>query len=309
MAISFLQVCDGSEPCAWRSEPNDLAAYLMTCADGTSCSFFLAGLGCCDCHGGPSQCPSTDPNMCAGEQCGADVQFCCVHSPCTYPRACNATFVPPPPSSCANPPPPPAGSLPLPPPPFAAPTVAANRSVNVSDEARLQAAISDPSVARVVLAPEGSPYILQHELVVTRDLVLEAARGASGYVVLNASASAERPGRVLSVAEGVSVELRGLRLTGGWLPKGSSNGGAVLNHGTLHVVGCSIDGNTAYVAAGILNYARLEVSESSLQSNVATVFAGAVFGFPGSTMSVARSTISYYMPQSRGALHRWADST
>ena len=202
--------------CPWLNGPNEEDGYKMTCADGKVCSIVFDGDDCCDCHGGIVQCPRSNPNMCAGAaDCPDGLQFCCLYEPCGVARTCSATFYAPPMDACARSPP----SLPPtsvhPPPPYTRPSASGSRSVHVSDEVQLRAAVHDPSVGRVVLAFNGSSYMLQGELQLTHDIVLEGASELSAPVVLNASNNAEHPGRVLSVAQGVVVSLRYLQLTGG----------------------------------------------------------------------------------------------
>ena len=86
--------------------------------------------------------------------------------------------------------------------------------------------MGNPAVHRIVLMSSGSPYVLGSELVLSHDVSLEAE--GSEQLTINASASPQRPGRVLSVAMGAVVELSRLRLTGGWVGESSS---AASSHG------------------------------------------------------------------------------
>jgi hypothetical protein len=134
----------------------------------------------------------------------------------------------------------------------------------------LRAALEATAVEHVVLAASGSPYVLEVELALARNVTLEAESDSS--VVLDASASATRLCRVLSVGLGASVELRGLWLTGGWTAKGGGfDGGAIGNYGRLVMRRCEVFGNAAYIGGGVFNRGELEVFDSSLRDNVATV--------------------------------------
>ena len=129
-----------------------------------------------------------------------------------------------------------------------------------------------------MLAVHGSPYQLDAELALVRNVTLEAEGNSS--VVLDAQASATRRCRVLSVGLGASVEIIGLRLTGGWTAKGGGfDGGAIGNYGRLVVRRCEVLGNTAYIGGGIFNHGELEVFDSSLHDNVAT-YIGAFYSYP-----------------------------
>ena len=76
----------------------------------------------------------------------------------------------------------------------------------------LEDAIADATVHLAELSPVGSPYILDSELTLDRNVSLRA----EGVATLNAAASAVDQRRVLSVSAGAHVELHGLTLRGAW---------------------------------------------------------------------------------------------
>lgn len=107
--------------------------------------------------------------------------------------------------------------------------------------AELQDAITVASVNFIELSLVGSPYVLESELTLDRNVSVSAEAG----VTVDAAASEADPRRVLSVSAGAHAELHGLTLRGGWTGQGSSGGGAIGNHGTLLVSGCVVSGNFA----------------------------------------------------------------
>ena len=143
----------------------------------------------------------------------------------------------------------------------------------------------DTAVDQVVLAGRGSPYLLEAELVLARNLTLEGEANAT--VEVDAQSSASQPRRVVSVVSGAWVELRSLHLTGGWTGKGSGiAGSAIGNDGNLLMVSCSVFGNVAYYGGGIFNRGELELHGCSLYDNAAANSGGALYSYPGTWLSI-----------------------
>ena len=85
----------------------------------------------------------------------------------------------------------------------------------VSTSADLTSALANTAVGHIVLA--SGTYNLISELSITRSVILEAAAGAT--VTLDAQASSSNERRVLNINPGSSgvVQLKGLRITGGYI--------------------------------------------------------------------------------------------
>jgi len=97
--------------------------------------------------------------------------------------------------------------------------------------------------------------------------------------------------RVFSIAEGITVTLIGLTITGGYV---DDNGGGIFNQGTLTVIDCTITNNFAESGGGIYNHntGYLIVSDgSTISKNTAKNWGGGVYNNFG-TLTVIDSTIS-----------------
>jgi hypothetical protein len=105
--------------------------------------------------------------------------------------------------------------------------------------------------------------------------------------------------RVFTVQEGVTAELIGLSLTGGWSGY-RGLGGAILNWGgSLTLTNCTVFGNHAGLGGGIANYgivggdagfAELTVTNSTVSNNTGYNAAG-ILNY-GGTLSLTNSTVS-----------------
>ena len=163
-----------------------------------------------------------------------------------------------------------------------------------SGEGSLRGALADaaalPGASTLTLPGSFAvPITLSSELVITD----------TGGVTLDATASPAAvtidggPGtnRILDVRPGASVTLRGLRFTGG---KGggavlNTNGGALNNQGTLTVMRCAFESNSAAAGGAINSQGALEVSQYSFVSNSAS-FGGAIHSGGSGLLTVADST-------------------
>ena len=137
----------------------------------------------------------------------------------------------------------------------------------VGGVAELREALGDSNVAVIYLAFAYSPYNLEAEIKLERNVTLIGegitgegwlpSEGGQPMVKLDALASRLSPRRVLNVAADATVTLQGLTLTGAWMPQGSDpGGGAVSNAGTLSMLGCRLEHNSAYSGAAICSACR-----------------------------------------------------
>ena len=170
---------------------------------------------------------STLPADCSGgqQQCAADGRwYCCGTSACRLVRtcasnagllhcACPMDLVPPSPPSLQaevpGGPPPPSPPSPPPLPPFPP----GSTIVRTVEEllTQIESAPDDPKT-EIILMPEGSPYLLVKELILSKSVHLRGALSSSD-VVLKQTHNASR---VLQVGQGVQVTLEALSVTGGY---------------------------------------------------------------------------------------------
>jgi predicted outer membrane repeat protein len=133
----------------------------------------------------------------------------------------------------------------------------------------LQALVGEASDCRVITLSAREYDLSAGELEISRSVTL-LGNGA----VLDAKAVPGDNRRVLSVLEGIEVEMHGLHITGGY---NSYDGGGILTSGTLTMTQCNITDNTAighngggiFVASG-----RLILNECSLENNHAHYYSG-----------------------------------
>ena len=155
----------------------------------------------------------------------------------------------------------------------------------VASVVELHAALGEADVDRVVLAAHGSPYVLDRELALTRNVTLVAEVNAT--VVLDAGADDSWHRRVLSVSADACVELFGLQLTGGLTVVGGGvAGGAIGNAGKLAMHGCEVYANCAHFGGGIFNQGELELFSCVLRDNTADDSGGAIYSYPGTWLSM-----------------------
>ena len=175
----------------------------------------------------------------------------------------------------------------------------------VASVSALRDAISDAQVEHIVVARSGSPYMLDAQLEIARDVSIaaEGAESALGAlppvwpVVLNASATVLRASRrrVLRIGHGATVSLTGLDLTGGYTfgcdtashPSRrcffaeTQSGGAVLNYGTTTMSRCRLYGNAALWVDGgggaVANFGSLVMDSCEVHDNSAAPQGGGVY--------------------------------
>lgn len=114
----------------------------------------------------------------------------------------------------------------------------------------------------------------------------------TGNTILDANGS----GRVLEVAQDITVALHGLRITAGSI---SGHGGGALNAGRLTLTNCTVAENAATSGAwggGIYNEATgtLTLAETTVADNTAGAFGGGILNIGGAsgTVEISNSTIS-----------------
>ncbi|MBL9115081.1 MAG: hypothetical protein JNJ83_08735 [Verrucomicrobiaceae bacterium] len=133
----------------------------------------------------------------------------------------------------------------------------------------------------------GGILTLSSEIVLASSVTIDASSLAGGMTISGNNAT-----RHFTVNSGQTVTLKNLILTGGSTPS-ASNGGAILNNGTLTVQGCTLHGNTATAGgAAIFNSATLTVSTSTLSNNTATGNGGAIQTAVGTTTTLAQCTLT-----------------
>src|SRR5208337_2094148 len=94
---------------------------------------------------------------------------------------------------------------------------------------------------------------------------------------------------IFVVDSGVSVNLSGMTITGGYVS--NSGGGGIFNAGTLTVNNSTFTDNYAYDGGGISNYGTLTVNNSTFTDNSSHGGGGGIFNDPG-TLTVNNSTFT-----------------
>jgi len=143
----------------------------------------------------------------------------------------------------------------------------------VSSTNDLIAAVADPSIGHIVLAP--TMYYLTSTLSISRSITLEAAN--TGTVVLDGQGSTQ----VLGISSG-TVELIGLDITGGYAF--ADGGGAAIYSGALVTfTNCNIYGNTAADDGGgvLINGGDVTFTNCNIYSDTAADDGGGVFIYQG----------------------------
>ncbi len=110
--------------------------------------------------------------------------------------------------------------------------------------------------------------------------------------------------RVLSVAEGVTAELRRLGIRGGRTTE--EEGAGIENDGTLTLTRSSIsDNRTSNNAGGVLNRGVLTVMDSTLSANFAEGAGGAILNGPTGTLTMINSEVSGNEAYGTGGISNW----
>ena len=209
-------------------------------------------------------CPPDAPYMCVMT---SKKRFVCMHEPCISvnlkSRACPSIEMTPTDCTKRAPHTPPLPPLPPTPPAPPASPPAPPGPLLISSIEELRVALLDSAGAtELILASSGSPYILDAELVLARNVTLRAE--APG-VVLDAHASVSSPRRVLRVLAGAHVNAYNLSLTGAFtLQDADPGGGAVANEGTLRMFGCDLHDNQAWLGAAVYSSGTLVMHDCNV---------------------------------------------
>ena len=138
-----------------------------------------------------------------------------------------------------------------------------------------------PSLAGETVVLEGA------ELAISKDLIIDAT--SIGGITIDAYDQS----RVFYIGSGVSVDLLGLTVTGGWT-EGNGGGIYVADYGSLALADCTVTKNTAtnygggiYVASG----GMLTVLDSTVAENTATNYGGGIYNSYG-TLTITGSAVS-----------------
>ena len=106
---------------------------------------------------------------------------------------------------------------------------------------------------------------------------------------------ADGQSRIFEIAASTTVDISGLTLTGG----SASEGGGIINNGTLTVTNCTISGNTAiFNGGGIFNFGggTLTVTNCTIRGNTANFSGGAIFtnggGNGGGALTLTNCTVT-----------------
>jgi hypothetical protein len=135
--------------------------------------------------------------------------------------------------------------------------------------------------------------VTEAEIVIDNDVILD------GEGNLTLDAWARRGHRVLSVPEGVTAELRGLTVTGGYADLGC--GAGIANRGTLSIGESVVSKNSydyggggCFGSGGVYNEGEMTIINSTISENTAHAFDDAYGGGIASSgwISVINSTIS-----------------
>jgi hypothetical protein len=152
-----------------------------------------------------------------------------------------------------------------------------------------QAILDTPAGGTVDFEPglTGTIALTSGELVIDKDLTT-AGPGAEVITVSGNHAS-----RVFTIAALFTVDISGLTIADGMAT--NSNGGGILNGGTLSLTDCLVSGNSATIAfpnggGGIYNSGRLTVTDSTLGNNSANG-GGGIHNAPGGTVMLSACTL------------------
>jgi len=94
-----------------------------------------------------------------------------------------------------------------------------------------------------VVSNNGTPRTIKlsgTDLYIGKDIIIDAGG-------MNITVDADQKSRVINIAEGVTVELIGLTITGGNVTGNNASGGGIYNAGILTVIDCAVIGNSVSV--------------------------------------------------------------
>ena len=124
----------------------------------------------------------------------------------------------------------------------------------------------------------------------------QGVTGYSGVPLITVSGS--NLFRVFEVGSGTTVGMNGLSIVNG---RTSTNGGGILNSGTLTMSNSTLSGNSAQSGGGIINNGTLTMSNSTLSGNSAQS-GGGILNNGGRRLTIGNSTLSGNSAQSGGGI-------
>jgi hypothetical protein len=159
-------------------------------------------------------------------------------------------------------------------------------------EAGIRAAIAEGGGPYTFDCGDGMTVVTEAEIEIDNNVILDG-EGNLSVDGGGEHAKAFEDHRVFFVPEGVTAELRGFTVTGGWLdqdPKSGRQGAGISNGGSLTVTNSTVSGNTASLGGGILNDGgTLTLANSTVSENTALLGGG--ISNQG-TVTLANSTVS-----------------
>ena len=173
----------------------------------------------------------------------------------------------------------------------ASPTLAATITVtnlNDSGPGSLRNAIASASSGDIINFSVMGTIILNSPLYINTSLTISGP-GASKLAI-----SGSNSVQVFVISRGITVTISGVTIENGNVDY-SSEGGGILNYGTLTVTNSTFSGNSAYYfgGGGIFNFGMLTVTNSTFSSNRALAnLGGGIANYIGATLTVTNSTFS-----------------
>jgi parallel beta-helix repeat protein/predicted outer membrane repeat protein len=191
-------------------------------------------------------------------------------------------------------------------------TTVDNVGDGVGTATTLRKAIADASTPGTVILFNSSPFNGEpaDDILNGAELVIGAGKSVfidasdiTGGVTIDSGGS----NGIFEVSSSATLALHSLTLTGGR----ASDGGAIINYGTLTVNKTTIADNSATNnGGGIFNTSTLTVTNSTFSRNRAVADGGAIGNYFNSTLTLTNSTLSGNSADSSGGgIRNFADST
>jgi hypothetical protein len=153
---------------------------------------------------------------------------------------------------------------------------------------------------RDAIAAGGGPYTFDcdgpttvttlAEIGIDNDVILDG----EGNLKIDGGGEYPPPGvqehRMLSVAPGVTAELIGIAVSGGFLPEDSSQGAGILNEGTLTLTSTIVDGGAYWsYSGGIHNLGTMTIVDGSVYGFISGGAASSIY--TDGTLTIVRSHV------------------
>lgn len=165
-----------------------------------------------------------------------------------------------------------------------------------------------PAGTLVTFAPalSGQTCTLTHadgDMLIPSALTLDASTLSGGFTI-----SGNDTHRHFHVESGKSLTLRGLTLTrGNGTGSGGSEGGSIMNHGTLSLQRCDFTGNaTSFSGGAVSSSGTLRATDTTMAENAAMVVGGGLM-VAGGSAELSRCTLSGNTANDAGAF--WQQGT